>query len=1532
MKFRNITIPPEGRNKYGNYISSTEVQNSVVRVSYNGNNTTGGNNPTPTPEEPRDVYTLLLSRNSIKFDGNKLMEQNYYEDIEILGYVNSMRGDTFIGIIDEIPDEDIYSNNSYYDITGIAEKGMNISVWDNGTKETKLRIACTKDAVDNEIKRGTLIVPCSVYKRSGDVALGEYLTDWAAEKDNCYTLYLSIDWEISALPISNAYTLELTNENASINCDADGNVLSGAYKPTCTAELYYGIDKVTSGVTFGMSLPSVQNVKGVSINTQSGILTFGSDFTFDGTPLEIEIYATISGKTVGRKIMTISKAIAGKDGEGAVTKWLVISHSAIYVDETRNPAVVTPTLITAKAMQQVGDGSPTECSDTIYYGYDVENPSTEYRGNVAVDVSKKYISFGLKHSNGEYYDIETIPIVHSGKNGADGQDGKDGADGQDGQSAYRLDLTNDAATINCDADGNILSGAYKPTCTARLFLGTQKVEGAVYEILEMSETTNITINSSTGVITIGDISFSNTSLEVTVGAKINNVIYGQSIFTLSKAYAGRNGADGKDGKDGADGINGADGVNGQDGTPILWKGSSATHPSNAQNGWAYYNTSDKKSYVYQDGTWYQMTVDGVDGQNGKDGTSIQIAGTLTSESQLPTPPTNPNDCYVIGNDIYVWTGSNWKNCGQFTGQDGTSMIWKGNHASHPSNPQNGWCYYNTVDKKSYTYSDGQWYIMTTDGLDGADGASIVWKGDLATPPANPQTNWCYRDTDNGMVYIYNGSGWELMVVDGSDGIDGANGKDGMSVYITYHDNPNTSTPATPTGNGTSGGWHTNATTAVNWMSQKISESVTTGTWGAPIRLTGFDGTDGINGVDGADGVNGKDGKDGTSMIWKGTYTSHLSNPQNGWCYYNSSDKKSYIYQDGAWYQMTIDGTDGQDGKDGSNGTDGLSIVWKGDLATPPTNPQTNWCYRDTDNAKVYIYNGSAWELMVLDGSDGEDGADGKDGEDGKDGADGLSVFITYHDNAITSTPATPTGSGNSGGWHTNATKAANWMSQKVAESASSGVWGSPIQICGADGQDGKDGTDGTNGTNGTDGQDAVSYWMEFSANEIKVNQNGFPTPNSITVKGWKQVGENTPVEITSTATIKYGYNTITPNTVGTSVSIPNNPTYNYITFAMYVDGSKVDGNETILILTDGKDGSDGEDGADGRQGAALRGPVDYWKQTYSRRWCNGVLTNSSYPEDGQFIDIMIKDNETYICNTSYNGSANDSWSSVSSKWTKVSDNRYDFIATDILIAENASIDFATSKGLYLKNADGDITAGAEGGEEISFWAGSNEPENGVFKVHYDGTMEAKKGRFGSFSIGVLDNLDSSQLVSDVIYHDEDGENVNIQTEIAPHYYSVCAIDKDDSTRSVSIQIAPNDNEHLGLPHGDESTGQIEVRYGDGIMSGATSNADIAFATNGKVKATNFFRGEWGVKEYVPFCPLADFKITFITDTNYFTKSNGQWYWRNNPIGYDAVTYQYVKVINGEWTAVYSSSSTEGVGLGIYSSAHSKQNNRLYIVI
>ena len=139
-----------------------------------------------------------------------------------------------------------------------------------------------------------------------------------------------------------------------------------------------------------------------------------------------------------------------------------------------------------------------------------------------------------------------------------------------------------------------------------------------------------------------------------------------------------------------------------------------------------------------------------------------------------------------------------------------------------------------------TAANGVWSVWSVSkikgesGDDGANGISIVWKGDLATPPSNPEINWVYRDTDNGRVYIWNGMAWELMVLDGSDGIDGTNGSDGFSVYITYHDNSIYDKPAKPTGNGTLNGWHTLPSSVCVWMSQKVSSSATSGTWGEPI--------------------------------------------------------------------------------------------------------------------------------------------------------------------------------------------------------------------------------------------------------------------------------------------------------------------------------------------------------------------------------------------------------------------------------------------------------------------------------------------------------------------------------------------------------------------------------------------------------------------------------------------------------------------------------------------------------------------------
>ena len=59
------------------------------------------------------------------------------------------------------------------------------------------------------------------------------------------------------------------------------------------------------------------------------------------------------------------------------------------------------------------------------------------------------------------------------------------------------------------------------------------------------------------------------------------------------------------------------------------------------------------------------------------------------------------------------------------GDDGTSLIFKGEFASAPSNPQNGWYYRNTTDKKCYVYQDGVWHLMTEDGRPGADGVGSI---------------------------------------------------------------------------------------------------------------------------------------------------------------------------------------------------------------------------------------------------------------------------------------------------------------------------------------------------------------------------------------------------------------------------------------------------------------------------------------------------------------------------------------------------------------------------------------------------------------------------------------------------------------------------------------------------------------------------------------------------------------------------------------------------------------------------------------
>lgn len=604
-------------------------------------------------------------------------------------------------------------------------------------------------------------------------------------------------------------------------------------------------------------------------------------------------------------------------------------------------------------------------------------------------------------------------------------------------------------------------------------------------------------------------------------------------------------------------------------------------------------------------------------------------------------------------------------------------------------------------------NSGPWYsglVVPKMSIVTMGGSSFLSKVSTTNPPL-----WCWTD-NAGNRFTFNDGGYcltgeintdeyELLVQSGKDG------SDGTSYERVFIHTTTESKPATPSTSQTDdyvpSGWHddpvgVSSSLPYEWISEREKKNGIWSEFSAPALWAKY----GFDGADGAEGVAG------TSIIWKGDFSSAPSNPQNGWAYKNTTDKKSYVYQDGQWYQMTIDGIDGKNGKDG------LSIVWKGDLQTPPSNPQTNWAYRDTNNGRVYIWNGTAWALMVVDGSDGADGAAG---------SDGLSVFITYNDS--TSQPSVPTGNGTTGGWHTNATSTAIWMSQKVAASASDGAWGTPIKIKGDKG-------------------DGYTQMGQFRTGMV------VPKMGVVSMGGGSYVAKvsttNPPLWCwTDNAGNRFTYND------GGYVLTGEVNTAEYDVWAEKGDtGSKGDKGDKG---DDGEKGDKGDQGVQGIQGCIIR----------SSEWKTGVTyrNDESLTSGMRYIDIVAKKNtspsslygwDMYMCKSTHTSSSSNGPGNTT-YWTAV--NEMAPIFTSLIIAKNASIDFVQGNELIIKDSNNNVVAGLTGGSSkeagttpVRIWAGGNVPGNAPFRVDQNGNLVATKanitgtitatgGVIGGFNIG-----------------------------------------------------------------------------------------------------------------------------------------------------------------------------------------------------
>ena len=111
-------------------------------------------------------------------------------------------------------------------------------------------------------------------------------------------------------------------------------------------------------------------------------------------------------------------------------------------------------------------------------------------------------------------------------------------------------------------------------------------------------------------------------------------------------------------------------------------------------------------------------------------------------------------------------------------------------------------------------------------------------------------------------------------------------------------------------------------------------------WADPNKITW------INGVIELIGIIEKGAYSPSLLSWKGQSNKVISNPSNGYMYYNTEKNRNYVYWFGQWNEIPT--------------YENNPIIWKGKLDQAPENPEKNWVYISRYDS-VFIYNGIRWE-------------------------------------------------------------------------------------------------------------------------------------------------------------------------------------------------------------------------------------------------------------------------------------------------------------------------------------------------------------------------------------------------------------------------------------------------------------------------------------------------------------------------------------------------------------------------------------------
>lgn len=337
---------------------------------------------------------------------------------------------------------------------------------------------------------------------------------------------------------------------------------------------------------------------------------------------------------------------------------------------------------------------------------------------------------------------------------------------------------------------------------------------------------------------------------------------------------------------------------------------------------------------------------------------------------------------------------------------------------------------------------------------------------------------------------------------------------------------------------------------------------------------------------------------GESITFLGEFATAPANPKNGDSYRNTTDRATYIYQDGRWQLMISDGKDGKGyeyiytrgniidntpEKPDSQQKDGyIPEGWTDNYLGTDADHQVEWgCTRFKENgvwsefsdpAVVHRWSKDGESAITVDLTDQmKNSALTSDGKVVASQTWNTTVRMWYGTEQLTLDSITCTPDANI----LCATDKATGM---ITISVSAGVTLASTNVVRINVRATKNGQQYSRdivftlaGVRG--GADAVLYSIVVSASSVSKDKNGNYSVSSVSCYRQKSVGG--VISTTTDGTLKYSIDGGAETTINNNTAISSGNFTKTLKFIFYVNDQIVD-VETVPMLSDGKDGADGE--------------------------------------------------------------------------------------------------------------------------------------------------------------------------------------------------------------------------------------------------------------------------------------------------------------------------------------------------------------------